>query len=302
MSNYLSPVVLIVFNRPDLTQKLIHSISSVKPGVVFVIADGPRANVPSDINACARTRETIKNITWECHLYTNYADENLGCRRRVETGLDWVFSQVESAIILEDDCIPEPSFFYFCTELLSRYETDQRIMAISGNNFQFGRRRTADSYYFSRYPHCWGWATWKRAWQYYDADMACWPSISHNQWLVDILGDRSAKRYWQHKFQKTYEGTINSWAFVWTLSCWLQSGLCILPNVNLVSNIGFDGSGTHHVHSFPPFARMATSPIEFPLKHPAVVIRDARADAFTQRHQFGLWARGRRKISTWLRC
>ncbi|EKV03435.1 hypothetical protein Lepto7375DRAFT_5733 [Leptolyngbya sp. PCC 7375] len=300
MSNEFLPVVLIVFNRPNLTQQLLYALAKVAPPVIFVIADGPRSSVPGDIDACAQTREIINSIAWDCNIYTNYANENLGCRRRVETGLDWVFSQVESAVILEDDCIPEPSFFRFCSELLVRYKADTRIMAISGDNFQLGRQRTSDSYYFSRYPHCWGWATWRRAWQYYDADMACWPSINSNEWLTDILGDRFTKQYWQHKFQQTYEGKINSWAFVWTFSCWLQSGLCILPNINLVSNIGFGRLGTNHTHWSSPFARMATYPIEFPLKHPSIVVRDAQADAFTQRHQFSRWARGRHKIRAWL--
>lgn len=275
-------------------------LERVKPSVLYVIADGPREDVSSDIDGCAQVKTLINNIDWECKIYTNYAERNLGCRQRVASGLNWVFSQVESAIILEDDCVPEPSFFRFCTELLNRYSTDERVMVISGDNFQFRRQRTEDSYYFSRYPHCWGWATWKRAWQHYDADMSHWPTIRDNQWLQDILGDRLAAKYWQHKFQQTYEGKVNAWGFIWTLSCWMQNGLCILPNVNLVSNIGFGSTGTHHTHRYSPFAEMATEPILFPLKHPYIIVRDAQADAFTQRHQFGRFARGRRKIRNWL--
>ncbi|MFG6100448.1 glycosyltransferase family 2 protein [Leptothoe sp. ISB3NOV94-8A] len=294
------PVAIVVFNRPDLTIRVLERLALVKPKQLYIIADGPRVDVANEVQKCQQVRDLFLELEWDCQVYKNFSEGNLGCRRRVASGLNWVFSQVEAAIILEDDCLPEISFFCFCTELLNRYKADKRIMAISGNNFQFGKQRTSDSYYFSRYPHCWGWATWKRAWQNYDADMTYWPSINSSGWLSDILGDRFAKQYWQHKFQQTYEGKINSWAFVWTFSCWLQSGLCILPNVNLVSNIGFGELGTNHTYWSSPFARMATSPMEFPLKHPSMVVRDAQADAFTQRHQFGRWARGHRKIRAWL--
>jgi hypothetical protein len=217
----------------------------------------------------------------------NYADQNLGLPDRVAGGLDWVFSQVDRAIILEDDCVPENSFFPYCAELLERYQNDTRVMVISGDNFQHGRQRTQYSYYFSRYPHCWGWATWQRAWHHYDAGMDHWPAIRDSGWLYDILdNDRRAAAYWRQIFQAVYEGSIHSWAYRWTLACWIESGLTVLPRCNLVSNMGFGIDATHTRRR----SRSSTVPaqsLEFPLHHPPYVIRDSHADRFTQSNHFG---------------
>jgi hypothetical protein len=192
---------------------------------------------------------------------------------------------VEAAIVLEDDCLPHPTFFRFCEELLERYRDDERIMAISGDNFQFGRQRSKYSYYFSRYPHCWGWATWRRAWQHYDGDMDLWPVIREGRWLEDVLEGKRAVAYWTRIFNRTYDGDINSWAYAWTLSCWAQSGLTALPNVNLVSNIGFGVAATHTI-SEDISSSSTLNYLDFPLSHPSFVIQDTVADAFTQRHHF----------------
>jgi hypothetical protein len=286
------PVVLIIFNRPELTQQVLTAIANVQPKQLFVIADGPRPTQSGDLETCAATRKLIGQINWDCQVQTNFSDINLGCKQRVSTGLNWVFEQTESAIILEDDCVPDASFFEFCAQLLQKYQDDQRIMAISGNNFQFGRKRTDYSYYFSRYPHCWGWATWKRAWQHYDMEMKLWSEINQQDWLNDPF----TTNYWQKKFQSTYDGEIDSWAFRWTFACWIQSGLTILPNVNLVSNIGFTSGSTHNHYSKNPYANMPVEAMQFPLQHPPFMIRDQQADAFTQVNKFGLSGRIRRKI------
>lgn len=290
------PIVFIIFNRPDTTQKVFDRIREVKPSQLFVIADGARKNKAGEAEKCQQVRQIIDTIDWECELFTNYSAINLGCQKRVSTGIDWVFQQVEEAIILEDDCLPDLSFFPFCEELLNQYRHDTRIMAISGDNFQFGRKRTSDSYYFSRYNHCWGWATWRRAWQYYDVKMTQWEKVRAENWLNDILNDPWATRYWTHKFQQVYEGKIDTWDYQWTLTCWLQSGLTILPNVNLVSNIGFDRGGTHHQTSYSPYANLKTEEIAFPLKHPSFIIRNTKSDYFTQKTMFGLLPRIYRKI------
>ncbi len=296
MNDFSAPVVLIVFNRPELTQQALDAISKVKPRQLYVIADGPRTTYPNDIEKCQATRAVVDTIDWECRVSKNYADQNLGCQQRISSGLDWVFEQVEFAIILEDDCLPNPSFFRFCDELLIRYEDDKRIAAISGNNFQFGRNNTEDSYYFSRYPHCWGWATWKRAWQYYDVDMQLWPQAKRENRLKDIFYDGISIRYWQDRFQKTYDGNIDTWDYAWFLACWLQNGLCILPKANLVSNIGFTAEGTHCISESSLFSNMPTAEMMFPLEHPAIILRNDQADKFTQFHTFGLSFRLYRKV------
>mgnify|MGYP001115841842 CR=1 FL=1 len=296
MKKISTPVVLILFKRPELTRKVIESISKVQPRHLYVIADGPREDCPDEKAHCDEARAIVEEIDWDCEIFKNYSDKNLGCQQRIYSGLNWVFDQVESAIILEDDCLAHPSFFPFCEELLQMYEDDERIAAISGNNFQFGRERTENSYYFSRYPHCWGWATWRRAWSHCDITMDSWPVVRQKKYLSSVFSNSRSIQYWTSKFQNTYEKKIDSWAFPWALSCWLQSELTILPSKNLVANIGFGADGTHHRSQKTPFANIPALPIEFPLKHPRFVVRNSQADAFTQAHQFGLLSRIWRKI------
>lgn len=294
--SFSTAIVFFIHNRPELTQKVFKAITSVKPSKLFIIADGPRQHRTGESEKCELARSVIQSVNWPCELYKNYSDINLGCNQRISSGLDWVFSQVEEAIILEDDCLPHPTFFQFCNELLAQYRDDNRVLTISGDNFQFGRQRTNYSYYFSRYNHCWGWATWRRAWNLYDIEMQRWPEVRDNHWLSDWLDDPLAVLYWSRKFQSVYENRIDTWDFRWTFACWIQSGLSILPNVNLVSNIGFDDGGTHNRYRKNPYANLPTEALSFPLRHPPFVIRDRQADRFTQANQFGLLARGQRKI------
>jgi len=294
-----TPVAFIIFNRPDTTRQVFERIRQAKPPKMLIVADGARENYPSDRQNCAETRAIIEQIDWDCEVLTNYCDRNLGCRQRVATGLDWIFEQVPEAIILEDDCLPDPSFFRFCEEMLIRYRDDSRIMHISGDNFQLGRKRTEDSYYFSRYNHCWGWASWRRAWRYYDADMKLWSLIRDSNWLQDILEDRSSARQWNQNFQKIYDFITDSWDYQWTFACWLHSGLSILPNTNLITNIGFSKSATHTFRRN-LFADLPMHPLSFPLQHPVAMIRDRQADNYTERLIFSrnLTSRIRRKF--WL--
>jgi hypothetical protein len=265
----------------------LDSLSTLKPVNLWVIADGACKNRTAEIDLVAETRSLINGIDWDCDIHRNYSETNLGLRRRIVSGLNWVFKHVDQAIILEDDCVPEHSFYYFCAELLERYSDDQRIMAISGDNFQDGQIRTPYSYYFSRYPHCWGWATWGRAWRYYDDDMKIWPEILRYGWLNDILDrDRRALKYWQTIFQKVFDDEINSWAYRWTLACWVESGLTILPNTNLVSNIGFNSTATNTFQR-KKNQKTSSNSLKFPLLHPPYVIRDNEADDYTQKYHFG---------------
>jgi hypothetical protein len=280
-----TPVAFLIFNRPEQTQVVFEAIRKAQPAQLLVVADGPRADRPGEAALCAKTRAIIDQVDWNCEVLTNFSDVNLGCKHRVSSGLDWVFNTVEAAIILEDDCLPHPTFFQFCQELLDRYWHDQRIMTISGNNFQFGRRRTNDSYYFSRYNHCWGWASWRRAWQFYDIDMKPWTTVKNGNWLKDILQQRDAIANWERRFQAVYDHQIDTWDYQWTFACWIQSGLTILPNVNLVSNIGF-GIGASHTNEQSSLANLSIEAMLFPLQHPNFVIRNAQADEFTQKQIF----------------
>jgi hypothetical protein len=288
-------VALLIFNRPDKIKKILDVLRQVKPEKLLVIADGPRNHNLNDAKKCAETRALIEKIDWDCHILKNYSESNMGCARRVLTGLDWVFEQVEEAIILEDDCIPELSFFRFCNELLERYKDDERIMSISGQNVQFGRNRTQWDYYFSRYNHCWGWATWKRAWQHFDYGMTLWPRVRDSGVLEDILQDPHYAKSWAHTFQLVYENRLDSWAFRWTFACWMQSGLSILPNVNLVSNIGFGDDATHTAEKS-IFLGQSTEILRFPLSHPPILVRNSKADDFTQKTLFNYHPRLTKRV------
>jgi len=294
-----TPVIIIIYKRPNHLRQVLASIAQAKPAKMLVIGDGPHPNHPEDLQKIRETRALFENLSWDCNIITNYSPINLGLRKRVSSGLSWAFNQVESGIILEDDCVPDPSFFNYSQQLLERYESDNRIMTIAGNNFQKKRQRGNHNYYYSRYSHCWGWATWKRSWDYYDDQMEIWPEIRDGNWLYDILdNNKPAVNYWKKIFQNVYENKIESWAYRWTFSCWVQGGLTILPKINLVKNIGY-GEDSTHTSSKKQTKNLSTNQVSFPLKHPPFVIRDTKADTFTQDYHFGskLSKRAKRKLA-----
>jgi len=282
-----TPVTLIIFNRPETTSRVFEEIRKARPPLLLLVADGSRADHASDAELCAEARAIVERVDWDCEIRKNYSDINLGCRRRVSSGLDWAFSEVEEAIILEDDCLPDPTFFQFCEELLQKYRDDDGIGHIGGANFQFGRKRTPYSYYFSRYTHIWGWASWRRAWKGYDPDLVLWPKVRGEKWLRDFLGDLSLVGYWANIFEKVYQHQIDTWDYQWMFHCWTQNRLAIIPNTNLISNIGFGEDATHTVRR-DKFHPMEAEPVIFPLSHPPSVSRDSLADRYTENYHYGL--------------
>lgn len=282
------PIVKSFFHVYLATQNpccFFAQIAKAQPPKLLIVADGPRENCPGEAAKCAATRAIIERVDWDCEVLTHYADTNMGCKLRVSSGLDWVFDTVKEAIILEDDCLPHQSFFRFCEELLDRYRDDERIVQISGVNYQFGRRRTDDSYYFSRFNHIWGWASWRRAWKLYDVNLSLWSEVRDRGWLADILGDPKQVKYWCNAFQSVADNKIDTWDYQWTFASWINSTLTILPNVNLISNIGFGVDATH-TNGVSRLANMKVDEIVFPLKHPKMVVRDAGADWFTAKTTF----------------
>jgi len=271
-----TPVAFIIFNRPDLTSQVFAEIARARPEKLLVIADGPRPDREGEDAKCAATRAIVEHIDWPCTILKNYSDVNLGCGHRPATGLRWLFEQVEEAIILEDDCVPHPTFFPFCEELLDHYRDDERVMHISGDNFTSSKKGNVCDYFFSYYPISWGWATWRRAFQHYDSDINLWPMLRNTGWLAEILvGNEKAISYWTRIFDKAHlEGDRNGyWDFQWLFACWAQRGLSILPGVNLISNIGFEARGTHTRSPSDQRANFPTGEMRFPLKHPPCVIR-----------------------------
>jgi hypothetical protein len=279
-----TPVIFLIFRRPDLTAQVFDQIRLAKPPKLFVVADGPRNEEEREL--CEQTRQIIETVDWDCEVYKNYSDVNLGCRERVSSGITWAFEQVEEAIILEDDCLPHPSFFGFCEELLDYYRNDKRIMHISGNNFQDGILRTSYSYYFSKFTHCWGWATWKRAWQYWKFSPEIWQEFKNQNLLDNIVDTDYEKEYWLTIYDNLFlKQNIDTWDYVWGFACKSQTGLSILPNKNLVSNIGFREDATHTTKKSDS-ANLKTEAISY-IKHPPFVHRHKQADIYTFNYHYG---------------
>ena len=280
-----SPVLFLIFNRPETTQMVFSAIRKAKPPRLYVAADGSRSDYPNEAKNCEIARSIATKVDWDCEVKTLFQDQNLGCRLAVSGALDWFFEQETEGIILEDDCLPDQSFFLFCQELLEQYRDDTRIMQIGGTNFQFGKTRTNYSYYFSRYGHLWGWASWRRAWSFYDEKMKQWPTAKQNEILLHWADDWGFIRYWESIFDKTARGDLDTWCYQWMFACWSQNGLSIVPSVNLVSNLGFTKEATHTIDSS-PLANMSIKPIKFPMAHPNLVVRNWKADRYVECQQF----------------
>jgi hypothetical protein len=273
------PVVVIIFNRPQHTANVLDSLRIARPERLFAIADGPRKDNPADMELCAKARELIQGVDWPCIVEKNYSAENLGLRSRVITGLDWVFQQVEEAVILEDDCVPSEDFFGFCAELLERHRHNPRVWAVSGDNFQGGQVRGNASYYYSKYFHCWGWATWRRVWSQFRPEIEFWHEFRYSpQWKL-LHKSIEEQEHWEWIYDMVRSGNINSWAFPFMLNMWRAEGLCVLPQVNLVTNRGFDGSGTNCMGPSP--ARDLRRKQLGALLHPDRVSMIPEADSYT---------------------
>ena len=294
-----TPVAFLVFNRPDTTARVFNEIARARPRQLLVVADGPRPDRDGEAERCAAVRAIVERVDWPCDVRTNYSERNLGCRGRVSSGLDWVFGEVEEAIILEDDCLPHPSFFRYCETLLERYRDDERVTCISGDDFQRRNGGCRWSYYYSRFVHIWGWATWRRAWRHYDVAMRGWPAARDAGLLESVWGvDRSAVAHWRETFDAVHAGRVDTWDFQWVFACWQQGGLTILPCGNLVSNLGFGGEATHTTGAS-PLAELPVQAISFPLRAPPFMRADHFADRFTQ-HRFISDDRAVLRLKRWI--
>lgn len=278
-----TPVAFLIFNRPELTKIVFAAIRQAKPQKLLVVADGAR--FPEEAEKCQETRDIINQVDWECEVLTNFSEINLGCKKRISSGLNWVFSEVEEAIILEDDCLPSPSFFQFCQILLEYYRHDSRIMHISGSNFQDNQNRNDFSYYLSKYAHIWGWASWRRAWKHYDITMKTWPHYKKSSKLGSICNSVYEQKYWTDRFDNVFNNAIDTWDYQWLYTCWYQSSLSILPNSNLVSNIGFGADATHTKNK-KVLSQLPNADI-WNIKHPLFIVRNINADNYTFDRYYG---------------
>jgi hypothetical protein len=295
-----TPVLFLIFNRPDTTRQVFAKIREIQPRQLFIAADGPR-NIPGEAEKCALTRKTVMDaIDWDCEVKTLFRTENLGCGVAPSQAISWFFEQVEQGIILEDDCLPDASFFTFCEELLNYYKDDTSVMHIGGTNSQFGRKRGNASYYFSKYPHIWGWATWKRAWQQFQFSF----SKDDNDALPSIFEDYrfslAEKEYWKNHWNLIKDGERKDiWDIQWTFSCWLNRGITIVPNQNLISNIGFHADATHTLAADSALANLSLHSIRN-IDHPEKKEIDLQADDFTFRKYNLMEPPLAQKIKLWI--
>jgi hypothetical protein len=279
------PVALLIFNRPRTTARVFDAVRKVRPVRMLVVADGPRHEVAGESELCTQARDITEEVDWPCEVSRAYSDVNLGCKRRISSGISWVFEHVEQAIFLEDDCLPSPSFFPYCAELLARYREEERVMHIGGSNLNFGRRGSY-SYFFSRYPHIWGWASWRRSWAGYDSDLKEWCDTSDKAGFLEPFTEESERAFWRRVWDESASGRLDTWDYQWAFACIQAGGLAINPNANLVRNIGYAEGATHTGSADDALANIAASSLETPLRHPDRIERDQAADAETARRFF----------------
>lgn len=267
-SSFDTPVALFVFNRPETTRKVLAAIAEARPSRLLLIADGPRSNRAGEAERCREVRSILETVDWPCTVATNFSDDNLGCQERMISGLDWVFTLEDEAIILEDDCLPHASFFPFCRELLERYRGDQRVAYIAGSNLVGEHLDTEDSYFFSEIGGIWGWATWREEWRRYDRHLSGWPLMKKRNELAEVFSDRRIVAYWTRIFDAMYAGTgPNTWDYQWLFTTLKNHSVAAVPSRNLITNIGFGRDATHTIDADRRFT-LPSSPVTFPLRHP----------------------------------
>jgi len=279
------PVAIFAFNRPRLTRRVFDAIAERRPKRLFLVADGPRPDSPQDDTACREVRKILADVTWPCEVATNFSDCNLGCGRRMSSGITWLFEHVDAAILIEDDCLPAPVFFDFCSAMLSRFANDSRIGMVSGTNYTWRHFQPSASYYFSRYTHIWGWATWRRSWAQYDFGLRSLPLAREHRLLEEVFDDREAADFWYVIFEAIRSGRIDTWDYQLVYASLVNSWLNVIPAVNLVTNIGFGPDATH-TKSPTGFDNQPPGDLRFPLRHPDFAIRCRTADEITEREEY----------------
>lgn len=277
------PVLLIIFNRPNLTQRVFACIREARPARLFVAADGPRPDYPGEEQICAATRRVVDQVDWPCEVKTLFWEQNLGCKHAPSSAITWFFKQVDEGIILEDDCLPDPSFFPFCADLLERFRDDSRVFMVSGTNDLGTWKATQYSYFFTL-GNTWGWATWKRAWQHFDLELKLWTDeiAQHNMRVFSQRAPYLAEDI-ANGCRAVLQENLDTWDYQWAFDRIAHSGLGVIPVVNLVSNIGFGKDATHTTsHDF-PYADTPVYAMQFPLRHNL----DMRIDFeyYTQSHE-----------------
>jgi hypothetical protein len=288
-----TPVLLLVFNRPAHTQAALEHLRQIKPKYLYIHADGARQERPEEQALVAEVRHILTAIDWDCEVKKRYRTQNFGLRDGVFDAIHWFFEEVESGIILEDDCMPDPKFFDFCTELLEKYADNEQIMHIGGSNLiDFKTEQKAESYIFSQHTFVWGWATWRRAWDKMSLDLQGLANYKKSGNITVFLEHPKAQEYMLDKFHVTRERQNQSWAYAWQYSVLYNKGLTIIPTRNLIENTGIGDAQATNTKGMIKGAKIKAKSLDFPLKHP-IIARDRALDQdfffANQKAQHRLW-------------
>lgn len=301
-----SAVLFIVFNRPDTTGRVFEQIRAAQPSRLYIAADGPRVQKAGENILCEQTRAVAAKVDWPCEVKTLFREDNLGCKNAVSSAIDWFFDNEEEGIILEDDCLPNPDFFRFCDAMLDKYRDNSRIRHIGGANLQHGKKWGDASYYYSNMTHVWGWAGWRRVWKDYDKNLSFYHPDDARTKLQAIFNDRFAVDTWIEIFTKVKAGEIDTWDYQLGYLNFYNNGLSVIPNVNLISNIGFGANSTHTSDVDNPNANIPLQELG-EITHPLDMIPQKQADYYTLNLDFNLdyrWRRynkPKRKLKRWLK-
>lgn len=279
-------VLFMVFNRPDTTMRVFNAIRKARPSRLYVAADGPRVGREGEAELVQRVRKIATTVDWPCEVKTLFRDQNLGCKLAVSGAITWFFENEEEGIILEDDCLPNDSFFDFCQILLERYRDDFRVGLIAGTNFSNFKSQVAETYLFSRLIQIWGWATWRRAWKKYDIYMKKWPIFKSKKLMLDLGINPKICKYLTNNFDQAYNNNIDTWDYQWSYVAISESLLTVVPAINLVSNIGFGLNATHTKSDSCRTMALTTGNLKYPVVHPEFVVPDSCYDLNKIRHNF----------------
>jgi hypothetical protein len=279
-------VLIVAFNRPDLTARVFDKVRDAQPGKLFLCVDAPRDNRADDVEKNEAVKRIFEKVDWECEVHRNYAKQNLGCDPRIVSGIDWAFEYTDSLIIFEDDCVPDLTFFTFCQELLVRYKDDPRVGMIAGHIEHLLPMAVEDSYYVDRMNTIWGWATWKRAWKKFDFEMKQWPEVRDSHALRKVAKTKYQERQLAYRLNAQYAKDNRCWDAAWWLTCLIEDFLCIHPSLNLVTNIGCgNADATHTIHTT-PWSNVPITPMRFPLTHPERLVPNVVEEQKTINYQY----------------
>jgi len=276
-----TPILFIIFNRPELSNEVFQQIRLIKPKKLYIAADGPRANIESDQVLCDQTRKIIHKIDWDCDVHKLFNESNLGIRYGVAKAIDWFFANEVEGIIIEDDCFADESFFQYCKVLLEKFREDEKVMLISGTNLKGVNSDRNESYFFSGFPRVWGWASWRRSWIKFDIEMKDWPKYRDHKWLQNKKDFHEDMRFmWENIFNDSFHKKINSWDHIWFYTIYKNNGLSVIPQINLVKNIGFGPNATHTIVTEKMDDPNIFGHLKFPISHPEHIERDKEFDSW----------------------